>query len=200
MLEWRATSYRRLTRIIPVSIAVVGLAATMSACSSDDAQIVSAQTDTPSAQSNGDSGGSGNGDQTAAPTPESDTPEVQGPDNTGIMFVEVGDCLAEDLADAPDRVEKAGIVPCDTPHRSELYHREELSGSSYPGESEVQDQANEICIDQFETFVGLSFESSELNIIPLYPIAEGWDNGDHAVDCYVTAPDDVTGTLRDSRR
>lgn len=197
MSTLKTTSFRATRRAYAVSALMVGLAATTAACSSgqDDAapQRVSAQA--PGQPSSAAQDAPTSTTSSGSPTSSNDSPQ-----DTDIMEVQVGDCLAEDMADSFDTVLSAGIVSCDTPHRSEMFHRETLPSGPYPGLSEISDQSNQICLDAFANFIGISYNDSELVLTPLYPLENGWNNGDYAIDCYVSADEDVVGSLRDSRR
>lgn len=67
----------------------------------------------------------------------------------------------------------------------------------YPGEDAVMAAAEEGCLPAFEEFVGIAYDSSELEWFPLTPTESGWDEfGDREIVCAVFDPAAlVTGTL-----
>lgn len=87
-------------------------------------------------------------------------------------------------------------VACSTSHGGEVYAAKDLPGDSYPGVEEIETTADAFCAAEFERFVGLPVEQSELTYYYLYPRGVGWRAGDHEVVCLVISPVDVTGTLR----
>jgi Septum formation len=62
-----------------------------------------------------------------------------------VTTLKAGDCTAH----IPDgRVPDVPVIDCAKPHREEVYAVLTLSGSKYPGETEVDDQANDMCNEQ----------------------------------------------------
>ena len=101
-------------------------------------------------------------------------------------------------------------VPCTEPHHAEVYVLFDLydgypgeSERGFPGEAWVVREAQRGCELRFESFVGLPYERSVLEIYFLHPAEWTWNElGDREVVCAVMEPSGKTTepTLRDARR
>jgi Septum formation len=116
-----------------------------------------------------------------------------------VFELAVGDCF-DDGDFALGEVEEIGDVPmveCAEPHDNEVYEVVTVEGDVFPGESAIQIGADEVCLDAFDGFVGLDYESSALDFGWLVPTADSWDSGDRLVACFIYRMDleKVTGTL-----
>jgi hypothetical protein len=70
-----------------------------------------------------------------------------------------------------------------------------------PGVEAISAQAEEICIAEFEGFVGLSYAESVLEFNYLAPEETEWDAGGRALLCSVYDPaGEVSGSLRGVER
>ncbi len=80
---------------------------------------------------------------------------------------------------------------------SEVYHVAILSGTDFPGDVAVGDTAGELCLAQFEPFVGAPYETSIYDISLILPSADTWADGDREALCLVETVDGslVTGTV-----
>ncbi|MDZ7678379.1 MAG: septum formation family protein [Acidimicrobiales bacterium] len=103
--------------------------------------------------------------------------------------LESGACF-EDLDDPPlqafERGEPVGIVPCDAPHRYELYAEVPLpaeTGEPWPGEAAAEERARLACAEAFERFVEIEWEESSLDYLALAPSASQWDHGEAMASC-----------------
>jgi hypothetical protein len=136
--------------------------------------------------------------ETSAPTePESAPTEGE---NIYTGGLEVGDCLAESSGAETFTVE---TVPCSEPHSHEVFASVNLpeGDGEFPGYQAIDAQAEELCIVQFEGFIGLPFEHSELEIRFMTPSEEGWLGGERLVYCAVYDPaGEVSGSLRGAER
>ncbi len=137
-------------------------------------------------------------DTTADTTPE--TTEATGPEDADVFTLQVGDCLVDQTADA--EVEEVPVVPCDQPHAQEIYYSHIIDADALPDETEMQTIVGDACIVQFETFVGLPYDDSVLDVTWLEPTQGSWDSGDRELLCMVIDPstDSVTGTLAGANR
>ena len=106
---------------------------------------------------------------------------VEGGD-VGVFVLEVGDCFDDGSG---TEIASVAAVPCNEPHDNEVVDKFELDGGDWPGLEEVQMQSLLGCLDRFEAAVGEPYETSPLDIGPLYPTEEGWKQGDHEVICVV---------------
>ncbi|MBO1739534.1 septum formation family protein [Leifsonia sp. TF02-11] len=120
----------------------------------------------------------------------------------------VGACLDEDIRqDAViDHGKTPIIVPCDEPHRAEVFYVGELTGegvpAAYPGEQEVSRLATVQCSGPMAEFLGIAREASKLNLNLYFPAEESWKTGDRHIVCAVRDPavDRTEGTLRGAAR
>ncbi|HEX2405036.1 MAG TPA: septum formation family protein [Acidimicrobiia bacterium] len=119
-----------------------------------------------------------------------------------VFELAVGDCF-DDGEMVVGEVEEVGEVPlveCSEPHDNEVYAIVTVDGEEFPGEQAVQAQADEVCLDAFDPFVGLDYQSSALDFGWLVPTADSWEMGDRVVACFVYRMDleKVSGTLEGS--
>ena len=121
----------------------------------------------------------------------------------------VGACLDEDIRQ--DAVIDYGktpiIVPCDEPHRAEVFYVGDLTGetvpAAYPGEEEVSRLAAVQCSAPMAEFLGITREASKLNLNLYFPSEDSWNRtGDRHIVCAVRDPavERTEGTLRGAVR
>lgn len=114
-----------------------------------------------------------------------------------IFSIGVGDCTNDPDDAATEEVQSVEAVPCDGPHDNEAYYAEDLPDGEFPGDDAVSTAADEICLTQFEPFVGLSYEESRLAFFPFRPTQESWEQADdREVLCmvYDAAGEPLVGT------
>ena len=120
------------------------------------------------------------------------------------LDVAVGDCVndPEGIDSEEGAVfESIEAVPCDQPHDNEIYHQFDLPEGDWPGEDALFEQAGQGCEAEFAAFVGLGYDESALDIAPITPVEESWDQGDREVSCAVYDPaGQTTGTLKGAAR
>ncbi|WP_017610851.1 septum formation family protein [Nocardiopsis xinjiangensis] len=141
-------------------------------------------------------------EETTEPIETEETPEQVDPEDTNVVSLRVGDCLNEMDSNADETISEVPKVDCGEPHDFEVFHATDLSGGdTFPGEEEAAGLADEACIDAFEDFVGVEWESSTLEYTTLFPTAEGWeDHDDREALCLVLDPAGQTeGTLENAR-
>lgn len=129
-------------------------------------------------------------------TTRDDGGEVVEGGEVGTLSLKVGDCLAEE---AEGEIESVPVVPCSEPHDSELFHSFEIPGDDFPGVDEVQTIAVDTCTEEFESFIGVSYEDSVWDITAVYPTEETWDQiDDREIICGVfpISDEDTTGSAR----
>ena len=92
----------------------------------------------------------------------------------GAFSIEVGDCL--NLPSEVTQVQSVEGVPCSQPHRAQAYAVFDLVGFGdvFPGSSAFEEQAGSRCYEEFESFVGVPYEESELYFTTLEPTKESW--------------------------
>jgi hypothetical protein len=118
----------------------------------------------------------------------------------GAYAIQVGDCVNE-----PDNltlVESLEAVPCSQAHDAEAYADFQLTGSSWPGEDAVSEDAWTGCYERYESFVGIPWDDSELDFWVLQPTEESWADDDRAVTCALATMDGspLRGSMRGSNR
>jgi Septum formation len=115
--------------------------------------------------------------------------------------VRVGDCFNDSPAATSEEayeVQSLAGVPCADPHDNEVFAVFDLTSESFPG-SEVADLAFDSCLDRFEAFVGRDYETSQLDIVSMYPTQESWNRqNDREVVCAVYDLDlsKLTGSVK----
>jgi hypothetical protein len=136
-------------------------------------------------------------DTSSAPAQPAETaPTVA--EEVDISKLEVGDCLAEFLEEETFTVP---IEPCSEPHSDEVFAAVTLPDGDFPGIDVIEVQVEELCIAEFEGFVGISYEESVLDFGYLYPTEESWRDGDRLVHCTIYDPgEEVIGTFRGAKR
>jgi hypothetical protein len=181
-----------ITSAVAVVLSIVGLAILVGvfADSSEEASVETANTISPTAEN------------TVTPPVETSAPAEETaptvPVEVDVFKLEVGDCFAEvsegELMTVP-------VVPCSEPHIYEVYAQSSLPEGDFPGADAILEQTEELCIAEFESFVGLSYEESVLDVFYLSPTEETWLVGDRAVTCSIYDPgEEVTGSLRGTER
>ena len=115
----------------------------------------------------------------------------------GDCFVFVGDDeQAEEISEVDAR-------PCGEAHEYEIYHVATVPGEGgYPSEDEWITHIIDACTPSFEEYIGRSYETSVLEIVPFTPTEAGWNDGDRVIQCAVLDPGDpeLTASLRDANR
>lgn len=104
---------------------------------------------------------------------------------SGVQQFTVGECVSFDveLTDEPSEVGELPILDCTEPHDGEVYFIHSFEGDEYP--ADVLTTADEVCFNEFESYVGAPYETSSLDIQYLYPTESSWDLGDREVVCIV---------------
>jgi hypothetical protein len=112
----------------------------------------------------------------------------------------VGQCVNDPVV-AEDGQQEVGTLPvvdCSEPHTGEVFFVEELTGDSVP--ADVSAQADAICSENFEAFVGVSYEESSLYLTSLYPTFGSWEQGDRQIVCLIVDGEgaSMTGSVKGS--
>jgi hypothetical protein len=121
---------------------------------------------------------------------------VESNEGADVFTIKVGDCF--NYGASGDTVSEVDIVPCDDAHDYEAYESVIMDGDTYPGETATQDQADADCLAPFESYVGISYDSSTLNYTSFYPTQDTWDQlNDREILCLVTDPNgQTTGSVK----
>jgi hypothetical protein len=94
----------------------------------------------------------------------------------------VGDCF--DLKDpSVDTIEAVRAVPCTTEHTYELFFRGTMSEGDYPTDDAFDSWMAANCVPAFESYVGRSYDQSNLEVYYMVPTDGGWRSGDRSIQC-----------------
>ena len=108
-----------------------------------------------------------------------------------VATAEVGECVV--TADIPDDVTDIPTVDCSEPHDGQVVGKFELDDGDYPGDDAVQTAAQEGCLTEFESFVGIAYEESSLEPSWVYPTEQTWNEvDDREVICFAISAEDAT--------
>lgn len=132
-------------------------------------------------------------------TRDDDTQEITEAGTADVFDITVGDCF-DDVSDGV--VYEVPAVPCGEEHDNEVYYEFEVEEGPFPGEEFIDQLAGETCKREFEAFVGLDWDNSELQVYPFTPTEGGWkDLGDRVIQCVIYDPSGpVTGSLEGAAR
>jgi len=126
-------------------------------------------------------------------------------DQVSVLDLAVGDCWI-DIPDNGVKTDTVSTVPCTDPHEGEVYAVFDLDmGDDWPGQDQVSTGAEDQCVQEFEGFVGIAYESSALSLFYFSPTEDSWTElGDRGAVCVVLDPDtpdgQTTGTLQGAAR
>lgn len=105
-----------------------------------------------------------------------------------VASQEVGACLDEQPAEVTD---------CSTPHDLEVFATAQLTEQPWPGTSAVDSDADELCYDAFEGYVGVAQEDSDYDYTFFAPSKREWAEGRRTVVCVITPADDyLVGSVK----
>jgi len=119
----------------------------------------------------------------------------------------LGECFNryEELDETGVRVDETTAIDCTTEHEGEVFYEVNFSADSaapFPGDGDLEAWADARCYEQFESFVGIPYELSALEIGHFRPTRETWEGaGLHReVTCFVYSfsGDALKGTMRGS--
>jgi hypothetical protein len=89
------------------------------------------------------------------------------------------------------------ILSCATPHAAEVFATFGLTGSSWPGEAAVQQQASDGCTNRLAGYLNPALLNAGLTQQYVYPDQEAWQAGVRTVVCEVSsASGPLTGSVR----
>lgn len=129
--------------------------------------------------------------------PPNDDGQVPQAVAANALNVQVGDCFVDTGQG------KVKLLPCSEPHEYEAYAAMELPAGAYPGDRSADAAAQDFCRPEFETFTGMDYDDSVLQLQYFYPKEEDWTAEENrAVLCLVADQyeEPVTGTLQDAGR
>jgi hypothetical protein len=122
-------------------------------------------------------------------------------ETVSVFDLKTGDCFNSAAEGTVEEVER---IDCAAPHTYEIFAAVDHPGGSsdaYPGDVAMASFAGEQCRAEFEPFIGLDYDSSELFIFYLHPSAETWPRGDREVLCTVYSEDGpLEGSMEGANR
>ena len=132
--------------------------------------------------------------------------------STSTSLVPVGDPVNKytlNVGDCFNRYESIDVttrVPCSNPHDREVFFKLTYPapfGDPYPGAQALQKWGTTACYQQFQSYVGVIYELSELVIGVLTPTKENFEDERaryRGVTCYLLRSGaQLTGSMRDSK-
>lgn len=117
--------------------------------------------------------------------PRDESGQVTEATNISVFSLQNGDCF-DAASMGTGEVNTVQVIPCDEPHDSEIFAEKNLTGSSFPGDTQIREEADEFCYGEFEPFMGISYEESEHFFYSLTPTEGSWDqDNDRLIQCIV---------------
>jgi hypothetical protein len=117
-----------------------------------------------------------------------------------VFSLPVGTCF-DDQSDG--EITSVPEVDCAEPHDNEVFALIDYTETDvYPGSDAMSEIGTDLCIGQFESYVGLDYASSELAVFSIYPTEESWADGDRELICslYDADLDKLTGSMQGAAR
>lgn len=118
-----------------------------------------------------------------------------------VFSLPVGTCF-DDQADG--EISSVPEVDCSEPHDNEVFALIEYTETdAYPGADQMSAISEELCITQFEGYVGSDYQSSALRVFPIFPTEESWnEDEDREIICALYNADlsKLTGSMEGAVR
>lgn len=113
-----------------------------------------------------------------------------------------GQCWDDPLSPVTEILEVDG-VPCSDPHDNEVFALVDHplgSDAPYPGIEQIELDSLRHCLEGWETYVGVPFAESPLDIFYIYPTEASWSAEDREIICSLYRLDEaqLVGSERDS--
>ncbi len=128
-----------------------------------------------------------NTDKTLAPvgggTAAHSTPETTAASASGGQDLAVGDCIDDDQMELYMNLSDSSLMSCAEPHDNEVYYVHDFGDLAYPGEDALIAEMQNLCLGEFEGYVGRDYESSALQFTGVWPDETAWTNGYHLARC-----------------
>jgi hypothetical protein len=117
-----------------------------------------------------------------------------------VFTLEVGTCFDDS---EESQISEVPEVDCSEPHDNEVFAVFDYTETdTYPGSDPMADAAKALCIDEFDSYVGMTYLDSALEVFPITPTQGSWDNGDREVICALYNLDlsKLTGSMQGAAR
>jgi hypothetical protein len=109
-----------------------------------------------------------------------------------VFSLRAGDCINS----SPNGL-SVTILSCATPHEAEVFATFSLTGSSWPGEAAVQQQANSGCAGRIASYLNPQLLTAGLIQQYVYPNQAAWQANVRTVVCEVSSPSGpLSGSVR----
>src|SRR5262245_59114162 len=116
-----------------------------------------------------------------------DSGEITKSGDMAATDLRVGDCF--DLKDpSAEEIGDVTALPCATEHEYELFFTGTMPDGPFPNDDGFIEWLQANCSPAFESYVGLAYENSELDIFWLQPTSDAWNEGDRSIQCAVYHP------------
>jgi hypothetical protein len=125
-----------------------------------------------------------------------DEPSQTGASVLDVDSLQVGDCTAGFTFALPeDPVLYVPVIPCDQPHRMEVYAKLGLPDGSYPGGDAVYTRAYQMCSNKLYAVRGGTDLPDGTVVSILSPTRSNWAAGHRTTTCMLSFPADRTGRV-----
>jgi Septum formation len=122
-----------------------------------------------------------------------------------VFSLPVGTCFNDEgESTAGEEVSSVPIVDCIEPHDNEVFALIDYTETDvYPGSEAMNQIGTDLCIEQFDEYVGIGYIDSELEVFSITPSEASWnDDGDREVVCALYNLDfsKLTGSMEGAAR
>ncbi len=94
----------------------------------------------------------------------------------GVFTLEVGTCFDDQES---TEISSVPEVDCSEPHDNEVFALIDYTATDvYPGTAEMNQIGSELCIEQFDEYVGIAYLESALDVFSITPTQSSWDDDD----------------------
>ncbi|MGH8959119.1 MAG: septum formation family protein [Acidimicrobiia bacterium] len=118
-----------------------------------------------------------------------------------VFSLPVGTCFDDQ---AGGEISSVPEVDCSQPHDNEVFALIEYTETdTYPGADGMSGISEGLCMAQFEGYVGLDYQSSALEVFPIFPTEESWnEDDDREIICALYNADlsKLTGSMEGAAR
>jgi hypothetical protein len=124
-----------------------------------------------------------------------------------VFSLPVGTCFDDEAAPGEatgDQISSVPTIDCSEPHDNEVFALIDYTETDvYPGATEMNEIGTELCIEQFDEYVGLAYLESELEVFVITPTEGSWnDDDDREIICALYNLDfsKLTGSMEGAAR
>ncbi len=135
--------------------------------------------------------------------PRDEEGSLTGVGEVGVNRLRLGDCFDQESdVVSSTSVQAVQAVPCEDDHDQEVFYLGALPENDYSGDQVTADLVAEQCIAVFETYVGISYADSSLDVAYIYPSEDSWNDGDRGYVCslFDVNMEPLAGTMRGAAR